>query len=43
VNYWMGIVVYNYGVRYLVHVAMLEVLVMTILSLLMFRKLKPDQ
>ena len=43
VNYWMGIVVYNYGVRYLVHVAMLEVLVMTILSLLIFRKLKPDQ
>ncbi len=43
VNYWMGIVVYNYGVRYLVHVAMLEVLVMTILSLLIFKKLKRDQ
>jgi MFS transporter, FHS family, glucose/mannose:H+ symporter len=42
VNYWMGIVVYNYGVRYLVHVAILEVLVMTILSVLIFKKMKPD-
>lgn len=40
VNYGMGIVAYHYGVQHLIHLILAEILIMTILSVFILKKLK---
>ena len=40
VNYGMGIIAYHYGVQHLIHLIFAEILIMTILSVFILKKIK---